>query len=209
MSVSHVKALPTDDTDKSTMKQGYAHDVDLEQSSLSQGIGETHEVNTFEAAAAAGGKEYRVLGKWKTGMVFIHTEVGLGILSLPYVLSTLGMIPGIIAIIGIGLLATYTAYVYLLFWRRFPHVVNLPDALKVLGGNVLSWIGVVALILNLSLACSSASLTMSVAFNTLTQHSMCTVGFTGFAVLICLVLCMPRTMNFVAYFSGMYSVNSA
>jgi hypothetical protein len=162
----------------------------------------THQ-GVFGTAAAGGGKQYRVLGRWKTGWVFIHTEVGLGILSLPSVFEVLGLIPGLVAVLGIGLVATWTAYVYMLFWRRHPHVDNLCDAMRVLGGRPLAVVGGVGLFINLSFACSSACLTMSVAFNTLTGHSMCTVGFVGVAALICWVLCMPRTLNFVSLFSGM------
>jgi hypothetical protein len=156
----------------------------------------------FGHAAEAGGKQYRVLGVWRSAFTFIHTEVGIGILSLPAVLKTLGLIPGLIAILLIGLLATYTAYLYLQFWRRYRHINNLPDALHVLGGRVLSIIGGVGLVINLSFASASACLTMSVALNTLTGHSMCTVGFVGIAALVCYVLCIPRSMNFVAWFSG-------
>jgi amino acid permease len=155
----------------------------------------------FGAAAAAGGKQFRVLGKWRTGIVLIHTEVGIGILALPSVLQRLGLIPGLLAILGVGILSTYTAYVLLLYWQAHRHIDNLPDALRVLGGRILAGVGAVGLIVNLSLACASASLAISVALNTLTGHSMCTVAFIGFAVLACYVLCIPRTMNFVAQFS--------
>ncbi|EXJ82093.1 hypothetical protein A1O1_08162 [Capronia coronata CBS 617.96] len=165
-------------------------------------VGDARHMGVFGKAAAAGGKQYRVLGRWKTSFVFIHTEVGIGILSLPSVLKTLGMVPGIIAILGIGALATWTAYLYLLFWRKYPHIDNLPDAMRVLGGKPLAIIGAIGLIINLSFACSSAVLTMSIAFNTLSHHSMCTVAFVGFAALVCYVLCMPRTLNFVSYFSA-------
>ncbi|KAJ5289207.1 hypothetical protein N7478_002237 [Penicillium angulare] len=158
-------------------------------------------VGVFGAAAAAGGEQFRVLGKWKAAIVLIHTEVGIGILSLPSVFQKIGLIPGFLAILGVGALSTWTAYVTLLYWRRYPHIDNLPDALRVLSGNFLAAIGGVGLIINLSLACSSATLGMSVALNTLTGHSMCTVAFIGFACLVCYILCIPRTMNFVAYFS--------
>lgn len=176
-------------------------DVEVADGELAQ-VDATRE-GAFGHAAAAGGKQYRVLGRWKAGFVFIHTEVGIGILSLPSVLKTLGLIPGLIAILGIGILATYTAYLYLLFWRRYRHIDNLPDAMYVLGGKPLAIVGAVGLIINLSFACASSVLTMSIALNTLSGHSMCTVAFVGFAALVCYVLCMPRTMNFVSYFSGM------
>ncbi|KAK3633143.1 hypothetical protein LTR56_015919 [Elasticomyces elasticus] len=175
---------------------------DFEKGHGEIGPADATEMGAFGQAAAAGGKQYRVLGRWKAGFVFIHTEVGIGILSLPSVLKTLGLIPGLIAILGIGLLATYTAYVYLQFWRKHRHIDNVVDALRVLGGKPLAIVGGVALIINLSFACASSVLTMSIALNTLTGHSMCTVAFVGFAALVCYILCMPRSMNFVSYFSA-------
>jgi hypothetical protein len=43
-----------------------------------------------------GGKNYRVLGRWKATLIFINNEVGIGVLSLPAALDTLGLIPGLI-----------------------------------------------------------------------------------------------------------------
>jgi hypothetical protein len=43
-----------------------------------------------------GGKNYRVLGRWKATLIFINNEVGIGILSLPAALDSLGLIPGLI-----------------------------------------------------------------------------------------------------------------
>lgn len=42
----------------------------------------------------------------------IAETISLDILSLPSVLAAVGMIPGIITIAGLGILATYTGYVY-------------------------------------------------------------------------------------------------
>ena len=47
-------------------------------------------------SGADGGKNYRVLGRWKTALIFINNEVGIGILSLPAALDSLGLIPGLI-----------------------------------------------------------------------------------------------------------------
>ncbi|KAK4938263.1 hypothetical protein LTR10_021242 [Elasticomyces elasticus] len=202
MSIRQSYKMPTGETSKNTTKESQMHDADVEVADGELGRVDATRIGAFGQAAAAGGKQYRVLGRWKAGFVFIHTEVGIGILSLPSVLKTLGLIPGLIAILGIGLLATYTAYLYLLFWRRYRHIDNLPDAMYVLGGKPLAIVGAVGLIINLSFACASSVLTMSIALNTLSGHSMCTVAFVGFAALVCYVLCMPRTMNFVSYFSA-------
>ncbi|KAF4875322.1 N amino acid transport system protein [Colletotrichum siamense] len=203
--VKPIAATPEDTHDD--VKKAPTYDDDIETASEQLGHSRTNDQQdatlsgVFGAAAAAGGEQFRVLGKWKTGIVLIHTEVGIGILALPSVLQRIGLIPGLIAIMGIGALSTYTAYVLLLYWKKYRHIDNLPDALQVLGGKVLATIGAVGLIINLSLACASACLAISVALNTLTGHSMCTVSFIGFTALICYVLCIPRKMNFVAYFS--------
>lgn len=194
-------------TEKYAMKEPQLQTVVSETPSDIEGQVQTADathLGAFGQAAQAGGKQYRVLGRWKTTFVLIHTEVGIGILSLPSVLMTLGLIPGLFAILLIGLLATYTAYLYLQYWRRYPHINNLADALKILGGKPAFIIGGIFLIINLSFACASAVLTMSIALNTLTGHSMCTAGFVAIASLVCYVLCMPRTMNFVSYFSRMF-----
>lgn len=41
----------------------------------------------------------------------IAETISLGILSLPSVLSSIGMIPGAILIVALGIIATYTGYV--------------------------------------------------------------------------------------------------
>ena len=138
-----------------------------------------------EPPLLAEAKQYRVLGRYKAPMVMIHTEIGLRLLSLPSVYETLGLIPALIAIHGIGLLATYTAYLFLQFWRKHQDIDHVAGLLRVLGGKPWGIIGSVIWVLNMTLTCASASLTTCVAFSTLSGHSMCTVTFVGFAVLIC------------------------
>ena len=43
--------------------------------------------------------------------VMIAETISLGILSLPSVLATMGMAPGAIMILGLGVVATYSSYV--------------------------------------------------------------------------------------------------
>ena len=73
----------------------------------------------------APGENYRTLGRWRACVILITIEVGIGILSLPQALQTLGLIPGIIAILGFGGLTTYCGFILLQFYRRYPMVTNL------------------------------------------------------------------------------------
>ncbi|KAF4982181.1 hypothetical protein FZEAL_2159 [Fusarium zealandicum] len=145
-----------------------------------------------------GGKNYRTLGKWDTVFVLVTNQVGLGVLSLPGCLKVLGVIPGIIAIIGLGSLSAYTAFELLQFYRRYPHVVNVVDMCGIIGGRPLEIAAGIGLMIKVMMTCASASVTLSVSFNTLSNHAFCTVGFITIAIVACWVLCLPRTVKFVS-----------
>lgn len=65
-------------------------------------------------------------------MIMIAETISLGILSLPSVLAAIGIVPGLILIIGLGALATYTGYVLGQFKMRYPHVHSMADAGEIL-----------------------------------------------------------------------------
>ncbi|KAH7136817.1 transmembrane amino acid transporter protein-domain-containing protein [Dactylonectria estremocensis] len=145
-----------------------------------------------------GGKNYRTLGRWDTVFVLVTNQVGLGILSLPGCLKVLGIIPGVIGVIGIGSISAYTAYELLQFYRRYPQVVNVVDMCKILGGKPLEIIVGIALLIKVMMTCASASVTLSVAFNVLSNHAICTVAFITIAIVACWILSLPRTVHFVS-----------
>ncbi|UPK95309.1 hypothetical protein LCI18_006244 [Fusarium solani-melongenae] len=145
-----------------------------------------------------GGKNYRTLGRWDTVFVLVTNQVGLGVLSLPGCLKVLGVVPGVIAIIGLGSLSAYTAFELLQFYRRYPHVVNVVDMCGIVAGRPLEIIAGIGLMIKVMMTCASASVTLSVSFNTLSNHAICTVGFVSVAVVACWVLCLPRTVQFVS-----------
>jgi amino acid permease len=55
-------------------------------------------------------------------MLMVAETISLGVLSLPAALSVLGIIPGLILIVFLGILASYTGYVIGQFKIRYPHV---------------------------------------------------------------------------------------
>lgn len=145
-----------------------------------------------------GGKNYRTLSRWDTVFVLLTNQVGLGVLSLPACLKVLGVVPGVIAIIGLGCLSSYTAYELLQFYRRYPHVVNVVDMCAIIGGRPLEIIAGIGLLVKVIFTSASASVTLSVSFNTLSNHAFCTVGFIAIAVVANWFLCLPRTVKFVS-----------
>lgn len=149
-------------------------------------------------AEGDGANTFRTMTLWDTVLVLVTNEVGLGILSLPSILHTLGLVPGLIAIIGFGVITWYTAYELLQFYRRHPHVLNMVDMTRVVGGRPLELITGVGLLFKICMTCASATVTLSVAFNTMASHSLCTVTFAAIGAIGCWLLCLPRTFQFVS-----------
>lgn len=144
------------------------------------------------------GKNYRTMGRWDTIFALVTNQLGLGILSLPMCLRILGIVPGLIVIIGIGLLTWYCGVVLHQFYCRHPQVVNMVDMCRIMGGRPGEIIGGVVLVLQLVLACASTAVTLSVVLNTVSGHAVCTVGFVGISSLIIWLLCLPRTVKFIS-----------
>ena len=76
--------------------------------------------------------KYRTMSWWQAGITMIAETIALGILSLPSVLATVGLPAGIILILGLGIIATYTGYVLGKFKLAYPHVHNMADAGEIL-----------------------------------------------------------------------------
>lgn len=88
------------------------------------------------ADESAGEVKYRTLAWWQASLLMIAETISLGILSLPSVLASLGMIPGVILIVGRGICATYTGFVFGQFKLAYPAVSNMADAGEVLMGAI-------------------------------------------------------------------------
>ncbi|KAH3908963.1 hypothetical protein HBH56_166120 [Parastagonospora nodorum] len=146
------------------------------------------------------GSSYKTLNRYQASLIYITNQVGIGILSLPTAMQTLGLVPCIITIIGMGILVTYTAYVLLQFFRRYPTVLNCVDCFRIIGGKPLAIVVGIAFVLNLILTCASSVITMSIALNSISEHALCTILFILFPTLCSWLLCIPRKMRFMADF---------
>ena len=99
-----------------------------------------------------------------------------------------------------GILATYTAYILIQFYRRYPTIRDVVDVGRIMGGLPLEIIVGIAHVLNLCLICASSSVTLSIALNTITEHGLCTIGFIGIPMILGFLLCIPRSLNFAGWF---------
>jgi len=145
--------------------------------------------------------QYRTMVWWKAAALMLAETVSLGILSIPSVFASVGMVAGCILVIGLGLTATATGYVIGSFKLRYPHVHNMADAGEILGGSIGREVLGAAQVIFLVFLCGSHVLTGLIAFDTISGGASCSVIWAIISAIICLALTLPRTLNNISYFS--------
>ena len=71
-----------------------------------------------------------------TTALMIKTQIGLGVLSMPKVFDTLGIIPGIILLIVIAGMTTWSNWIIGVFKLKHPSVYGIDDVGKMLFGRI-------------------------------------------------------------------------
>ena len=71
-----------------------------------------------------------------TTVLMLKTQVGLGVLSIPATFDTLGMIPGVICLLIIGIITTWSDYMIGVFKLRHPHIYGIADLGRIMFGVV-------------------------------------------------------------------------
>ncbi|KUI62976.1 N amino acid transport system protein [Cytospora mali] len=152
---------------------------------------------------------------WKAGIVLVAETVSLGILSLPSVLASLGLVPGIILIIFIAILSGYSGLVFGEFCMRYPEIESFGGVGEVIGRTLggpatglvfkefLGWCQVIFQIFVMG----SHLLTWTIALNMLTDSSQCTVMWAGVGLVIFWLCNLPRNLNVASYLSVASSVS--
>lgn len=139
--------------------------------------------------------------------MLVAETVSLGVLSLPSVLSTLGLVPGILVILVMSGLSTYSGWVLGEFRRKYPHVLNFGDALEVIGTPrgmgasfqvFFGWSQVFFQVFVMA----SHILTWTICLLWLAgQQSVCSI-ILGFVGTIVFIICnLPRTLKHTSWMS--------
>jgi amino acid permease len=133
--------------------------------------------------------------------VMVAENVSLGVLALPQAVAWLGLVPGLLLIFFLGIVAGYTGFIIGQFKQAFPQVVSFADCGELIAGPVGREIMAVSQVLILVFIMAAHVLSFAVAMNVMTDHSMCTVVFSAFGLLVCFTLGLPRTLKGVSYLS--------
>ena len=133
--------------------------------------------------------------------VMIAENISLGVLALPQAVAWLGLLPGLLLILVLGMIAGYTGYIIGQFKQQYPQVTSYADCGGLMFGPVGKWIMAIAQNFLLLFIMAAHVLSFAIAMNVLTDHSMCTVGFAAIGLMVCFVLGLPRTLKNVSHLS--------
>ncbi|KAI5300755.1 hypothetical protein KEM56_002227 [Ascosphaera pollenicola] len=162
-------------------------------SDMSGDIGD-REKQLYEPGAA----KYKRLGWKRLTIVMIVEAIALGTLSIPSTFATLGMVPGVICSLGIGVIAIYTSWIIGMLKLKFPHIATYPDAGKQIWGKFGFYLIDIMLCLQLTFLLGSHCLTGTIAFSTITESDVCTIVWAVVSAVILFVLAIPPSFAEVA-----------
>lgn len=154
------------------------------------------------------GPDFRGVSTFGAAALIIKSQFGLGVLGLPSTFQVLGFVPGLVSLCVLCCLITWTGVVVGRFRLSHPEVHTVADAGYILFGRFGRELMGVALWLYHTLSYGSALITLSIAFNSFTDHALCATGWLGIWSAICLGFgIMLRTMK-VLQWSGYVAVVS-
>jgi hypothetical protein len=151
-----------------------------------------------EAGAAI---HYKTMSWWHVGILMIAENISLGILALPQSVAVLGLLPGLLLTLVLGVLAGYTGFIIGQFKQAFPQVQSFADCGELIAGPIGREVMAVSQILILVFIMGAHVLSFSIAMNAMTEHGACTVLFSAVGLVVCFVLGLPRTLKNVSYLS--------
>ncbi|KAL4735371.1 transmembrane amino acid transporter protein-domain-containing protein [Aspergillus similis] len=144
---------------------------------------------------SADGPNYRDVGWLGTVALMMKTQIGLGVLSIPSAFDTLGLIPGLICMLAIAVITTWSDYMIGVFKLNHREVYSIADA----GGLMFGRIGKLffggAFVLYWIFVAGSGMLGISIGLNAVSTHGACTAIFVAVAAIIGFVFGSIRSLG--------------
>lgn len=141
--------------------------------------------------------KYRSCSWQKTAGLLFSEYICLAILSFPWSYSVLGLVPGIIITVFVSFTTLYTGLIIGDYCAKYPHIQNVCDIGQHLFWNkrFFYYATAVCFIANNVLISALHCLVGAKYLNTVSSHSVCTVGFAGITAIICFLFSLPRTFS--------------
>ncbi|KAF4457495.1 hypothetical protein F53441_545 [Fusarium austroafricanum] len=159
----------------------------------------TVEDAVFGQVSSDQGPNYRSLGWIATIALMTKTQVGLGVLSIPMSFHSLGLIPGVICLLSIGAITTWSNYMVGVFKLNHPEVYSVDDAGGKMFGKIGREIFGVLFMLYFVFVAGSAMLSISIGFNAVSTHAACTAVFVAVAAALTFLFSSIRTLSKIGW----------
>ncbi|KAF1989371.1 hypothetical protein K402DRAFT_402022 [Aulographum hederae CBS 113979] len=144
--------------------------------------------------------KYRTCSWPKTAALLFAEYICLAIMSFPYSYSVLGLVPGLILTVVVAALVLYTSLIVWEFCLRHPEVKDVCDIGQMLFFNSkwAWWFTAIMFLLNNTFIQGFHCLVGATYLNTISNHGICTIGFSAIMAVISWVCSLPRTFSVLA-----------
>ena len=155
-----------------------------------------------------------------TVILMMKTQIGLGVLAIPSALDVLGMVPGIICLVAMAVITTWSGYVIGTFKLRHREVYSIDDAGAIILGlpgraflatgfclcmyshqdfhsGSISWVDL--RVIDYVFNSASAILSLSIGLNAVSSHATCTAVFAAVAAILGCAMSSIRTLGRITW----------
>lgn len=157
------------------------------------------------------GPDYRNVGWLGATVLMIKSAFGLGVLSIPFVFQAVGIVPGIILIIVIEAIVTWSAWVLGEFKLAHRDTYSLADVGRTLGGRVGEEFFTLAVCICMLFFSGSGMVGVTTALNAVSTHATCTAVWMVVVFVVSFAAASIRTLGNITWLGwvGLISILSA
>ncbi|MCJ1359974.1 MAG: hypothetical protein MMC33_009977 [Icmadophila ericetorum] len=139
---------------------------------------------------------------WQLVAVLMIAEIiSNGMLSLPSSLAVVGIVPGVILIVFLGIFGTFTAWLLILFKLKHPEVHTMGDAGYILFGPVGREILSGGTVIFAVLLTGGQILAGQLALGVLSENKLCAMLYAGIFAIPTAIISLPRTLDRLSWIS--------
>ncbi|KAJ5351588.1 hypothetical protein N7452_000562 [Penicillium brevicompactum] len=154
------------------------------------------------------GPNYRNVGWLGTAVLMMKTQIGLGVLSIPVAFDSLGIVPGVIVLIVIAAITTWSDYIIGVFKLKHREVYGIDDVGELLLGPIGRILLGGAFVLWWVFVAGSGMLGISIGLNAVSDHAVCTAVYVAIAAIVACILGSIQTLGRLSWLAwiGLFSI---
>ncbi|KAK5661214.1 hypothetical protein OQA88_11105 [Cercophora sp. LCS_1] len=162
-------------------------------------VGQVCKLNNSDLENQAKQNGFKDLGWKRLTVVLIVEAIALGSLSLPHAFAVLGMVPGVMCSVFIGMIAVYTSFVVGQMKLKYPEIAHYSDAGRLMFGKYGYEIFAFMFVLQLIFIIASHVLTGKIMWGAITENGIdCSIAFGVISAILLFLLAIPPKFTEVA-----------